>query len=290
MRLFRLYRVLSPRADLTFDPARQRARRVPKAVGSSDDSFSLGGTTGRRTFPWFRRRVIYEAHVKGLTKPPRRRRAHPPSAGTLFSRARHPPGRGSEHLEGGSAVTSIELPADPRLPPGPGFPAGEGAHQTTGATTTPAPFFYPAPEPRYMMPRRRQQRPCVIAHTRRLHGGEVSMVILDVVYKPHLRGRRASARRCPGAASTTPATTGLLPDDPRHCINDTGTGNTMNLSNARVLQMVMDSLRYWATSYRVDGFRFDLGVTLGARAARLRSRRGLLRRPCARTRSSRARS
>ena len=43
----------------------------------------------------------------------------------------------------------------------------------------------------------------------------------------------------------------------------TGTGNTLNLSHPRVLQMVMDSLRYWVTSFHVDGFRFDLGVTLG---------------------------
>ena len=49
----------------------------------------------------------------------------------------------------------------------------------------------------------------------------------------------------------------------RHCINDTGTGNTLNLSHPRVLQMVMDSLRYWVSSFHVDGFRFDLGVTLG---------------------------
>src|SRR5690606_7829576 len=46
-------------------------------------------------------------------------------------------------------------------------------------------------------------------------------------------------------------------------INDTGCGNTLNISHPRVLQMVMDSLRYWASAYRVDGFRFDLGVTLG---------------------------
>src|SRR5690606_27930967 len=55
----------------------------------------------------------------------------------------------------------------------------------------------------------------------------------------------------------------LLPGEERYYINDTGCGNTVNLSHPRVLQMVMDSLRYWAQSYRVDGFRFDLGVTLG---------------------------
>jgi glycogen operon protein len=54
-----------------------------------------------------------------------------------------------------------------------------------------------------------------------------------------------------------------LAENRRHTINDTGTGNTLNLSHPRTLQMVMDSLRYWAQTYRIDGFRFDLGLTLG---------------------------
>ncbi|MFX7938335.1 glycogen debranching enzyme, partial [Acinetobacter baumannii] len=48
----------------------------------------------------------------------------------------------------------------------------------------------------------------------------------------------------------------------RYYINDTGTGNTVNLSHQRVLQLVADSLRYWATDMRVDGFRFDLATIL----------------------------
>ena len=54
----------------------------------------------------------------------------------------------------------------------------------------------------------------------------------------------------------------LLPDEPRYYINDTGTGNTLNLSHPRVLQMVTDSLRYWVQEMHVDGFRFDLGTIL----------------------------
>jgi glycogen operon protein len=53
-----------------------------------------------------------------------------------------------------------------------------------------------------------------------------------------------------------------MPDEKRYYINDTGTGNTVNLSHPRVLQMVADSLRYWATEMRVDGFRFDLATIL----------------------------
>ena len=54
-----------------------------------------------------------------------------------------------------------------------------------------------------------------------------------------------------------------LPGESRYYINDTGTGNTVNTSHPRVLQMVTDSLRYWATEMHVDGFRFDLGTILG---------------------------
>src|SRR3546814_6730558 len=53
------------------------------------------------------------------------------------------------------------------------------------------------------------------------------------------------------------------PHQPRHYINETGTGNTLNVSHPSVLQMVMDSLRYWATEMGVDGFRFDLATILG---------------------------
>ncbi|CAH2794305.1 MAG: Limit dextrin alpha-1,6-maltotetraose-hydrolase (EC [Candidatus Burkholderia crenata] len=54
-----------------------------------------------------------------------------------------------------------------------------------------------------------------------------------------------------------------LPKDKRYYINDTGTGNTLNLSHPRVLQMVTDSLCYWVTEMNVDGFRFDFATILG---------------------------
>src|SRR5687767_9727987 len=54
----------------------------------------------------------------------------------------------------------------------------------------------------------------------------------------------------------------LMPDKKRYYINDTGTGNTLNLSHPMVIQMVCDSLRYWAEEMHVDGFRFDLGTIL----------------------------
>lgn len=55
----------------------------------------------------------------------------------------------------------------------------------------------------------------------------------------------------------------LQPEDKRFYINDTGCGNTINVLHPRVVQMIMDCLRYWATTMQVDGFRFDLAPVLG---------------------------
>ena len=109
---------------------------------------------------------------------------------------------------------------------------------------------------------------------RRLHAVGIE-VILDVVYNHTAEGSEIgptlSFRGLDNACYYR-----LVHDNPRHCINDTGTGNTLNLSHPRVLQMVMDSLRYWVTSFHVDGFRFDLGVTLGRQADGFQSRRTVL--------------
>jgi isoamylase len=86
-------------------------------------------------------------------------------------------------------------------------------------------------------------------------------VILDVVYNHTAEGNELgptlSLRGIDNASYYR-----LLPDDRRHYINDTGTGNTLNLSHQRVLQMVTDSLRYWVQEMHVDGFRFDLATIL----------------------------
>jgi isoamylase len=55
----------------------------------------------------------------------------------------------------------------------------------------------------------------------------------------------------------------LQPEDKRYYINDTGCGNTLNLMHPRVVQLIMDSLRYWSGAMQVDGFRFDLAPVLG---------------------------
>jgi isoamylase len=94
----------------------------------------------------------------------------------------------------------------------------------------------------------------------RLHHAGIE-VILDVVYNHTAEGNELgptlSFKGIDNASYYR-----LMPDNPRYYINDTGTGNTVNLSHQRVLQMVTDSLRYWVQEMHVDGFRFDLGTIL----------------------------
>src|SRR5207237_9298809 len=86
-------------------------------------------------------------------------------------------------------------------------------------------------------------------------------VLLDVVYNHTAEGNQMgptlSFRGIDNAAYYR-----LVPDNPRFYMDFTGTGNTLNLQHPRVLQLLMDSLRYWVLEMHVDGFRFDLAATL----------------------------
>src|SRR5690606_18181392 len=117
---------------------------------------------------------------------------------------------------------------------------------------------YFAPEPSYLSGGSLNEMRRAI---HQLHAAGIE-VILDVVYNHTAEeselGPTLSFRGLDNCSYYR-----LLPDRLRHCINDTGCGNTVNLSHPRVIQLVMDSLRYWMQSFHVDGFRFDLGVTLG---------------------------
>ncbi|QAU25338.1 glycogen debranching enzyme GlgX [Dyella sp. M7H15-1] len=116
-------------------------------------------------------------------------------------------------------------------------------------------FF--APHPRYMASNTITEFKEMVAH---LHDAGLE-VILDVVYNHTAEGNHLGPTL--SLRGIDNATYYRLADDPRLYINDTGTGNTLDLSHSRVLQTVMDSLRYWATEMRVDGFRFDLATILG---------------------------
>ncbi|WP_395942885.1 glycogen debranching protein GlgX [Brevundimonas sp.] len=237
------YRVGSSKADLSFD-RRDSAPAVPKSVVTSD-AFDWTGDVRPNT-PWSKT-VIYEAHVKGLTK--LLEEVSPPERGT-FAALSHP--RVIEHLQK-LGVTALELlPIHAFVQDR--FLQERGLSNYWGYNTLA--FF--APEARYMATGSADELRLAI---RRLHAAGIE-VILDVVYNHTAEGsemgQTMSLRGLDNATYYR-----LQDDNPRYCVNDTGTGNCLNMSKARVVQMVADSLRYWAESFRVDGFRFDLGVTLG---------------------------
>ncbi|WP_437222171.1 glycogen debranching protein GlgX [Planctomicrobium sp. SH661] len=93
-----------------------------------------------------------------------------------------------------------------------------------------------------------------------LHAAGIE-VILDVVYNHTAEGNHLgptlSFRGIDNAAYYK-----LSPEDPRYCMDFSGCGNSFNLRNPRVLQLIMDSLRYWVMEMHVDGFRFDLASSL----------------------------
>ena len=93
-----------------------------------------------------------------------------------------------------------------------------------------------------------------------LHAAGIE-VILDVVYNHTCEGNHMGpVLSWKGVDNSTYYR--LVQDDPQFYMDYTGTGNTLNVRNPQVLKMIMDSLRYWVTDMRVDGFRFDLAATL----------------------------
>ena len=237
------YRVQHPKADLTMD-RRDSATLVPKCV-VAQEHFDWG-TGGRPDTPW-ERTIIYEAHMKGVSmlRPDLPERARGTCAALCDPRF-------LEHLTR-LGVTTIELlPVHAFLQDH--FLVERGLRNYWGYNT----LAYFAPEAAYLGGGRTNELRRAV---RELHSAGFE-VVLDVVYNHTAEGNELgptlSWRGLDNASYYR-----LVPGEERYYINDTGCGNTVNLSHPRVLQMVMDSLRYWAESYRVDGFRFDLGVTLG---------------------------
>ena len=86
-------------------------------------------------------------------------------------------------------------------------------------------------------------------------------VILDVVYNHTGEGNHLGPMLS-FKGIDNPAYYRLMADNRRHYMDYTGTGNTLNMRHPHVLQLIMDSLRYWVIDMHVDGFRFDLAATL----------------------------
>ena len=237
------YRTGSAREDLSFD-RRDNARGMPKAV-VVDETFNWGRREARPGIPW-EDTIFYEAHVKGLTMA----RDDVPAGLRGTYRGLAAPAM-IDHLKR-LGVTSIELlPVhafvdDRRLVEM--KLTNYWGYNTLG-------FF--APEARYGADSPLDAFRTAVA---RLHDAGFE-VILDVVYNHTAEGNHLgptlSFRGIDNASYYW-----LMPDNARYYDDFTGCGSSLNLTHPRVLQMVMDSLRYWVEVCHVDGFRFDLATTL----------------------------
>ena len=231
--------------DLSFDE-RDSAPYMPKCV-VVDPNFDWKGQPRSRGVPWDQT-IIYEAHLRGFTRlhalvPPKQR-------GTYV-------GLGSRAVIDyvkSLGVTSIELLPihtfinDSQL-------LERGLSNYWGYNSIG--FF--APDPRYAF----EPEQCLKEFKEmvaRFHDAGLE-VILDVVYNHTAEGNEhgptLSFKGIDNASYYR-----LPPDNKRFYVNDTGTGNTLNLSHPGVIRMVTDSLRYWVNELHVDGFRFDLGTIL----------------------------
>ncbi|WP_372722519.1 glycogen debranching protein GlgX [Immundisolibacter sp.] len=236
------YRINHRRQDLSFD-RRDNAAGMPKCR-IIDPAFSWGNDRSPN-IDWHDM-VIYELHVRGFTM--RHPEVPPQLRGTYGGLATSPV---IEHLKR-LGVTTVELmPAhafvdDRHL-------VEKGLHNHWGYNSIG--FF--APEHRYSSSGGVSEFKTMV---KTLHSAGIE-VILDVVYNHTAEGNQLgptlSFRGIDNASYYR-----LMPDDPRYYMDFTGCGNTLNMQHPRVLQMIMDSLRYWVLEMHVDGFRFDLASAL----------------------------
>ncbi len=250
------YTIGDPDGDLSFDE-RDSAPFVPKSK-VIDPAFTWGEQPRIRV-PW-EHTVIYEAHLRGISM---RHPAVPDRHRGSCAGLTNPELLRHIRELGVSSVELLPVHAfvnDQHL-------LEKGMNNYWGYNSIG--FF--APHPAYLASGRISEFKEMVAH---LHDAGLEL-ILDVVYnhtaEGNERGPTLSMRGIDNASYYR-----LMPDERRYYINDSGTGNTLDLSHPCVLQMVTDSLRYWATEMRVDGFRFDLATILGRHAHGFDERHGFL--------------
>jgi isoamylase len=235
------YDPASPKLDLSFD-TRDSAPAVPKCRVVAP----FADKTGERALRIPRSHsVLYELHLRGFTM------RHPGVDETLRGTA-----AGLAHPKVLTYLRELGITAVELLPIHPfattRLQARNGLREYWGYN--PVNFF--AVEPRYLGSGSREE------FRRMVHAfHEVGIeVILDVVFnhtgEGDALGPTLSFRGIDNASYY------VLGSDKRRYADMTGCGNTLNLSHPRVMQMTMDSLRYWVEEMHVDGFRFDLAVSL----------------------------
>ena len=231
--------------DMTFDE-RDSSQFMPKCAVINPD-FDWKTERRHKNVSWDNT-IIYETHVKGFTK------AHPKVPEKLRGTYA---GLGTQDVIDyvkALGITAIELlPVHTFIDDG--YLVEKDMVNYWGYNSIG--FF--APDPRYAADPLNSLREFkeMVA---RFHDAGLE-VILDVVYNHTAEGNEKGATLSFKGIDNA-SYYRLLPDQKRFYINDTGTGNTLNLSHPRVMQMVTDSLRYWVEEMRVDGFRFDLGTIL----------------------------
>jgi isoamylase len=239
------YPLGAPEQDLARDD-RDSASAMPKGVVVADD-FDWSGDRRPET-PWHRS-VIYEVHVKGFTA--RHPEVPPELRGTYLGLASPP---ALEHLLR-LGVTAVELLPVQEFVDDP-FLRARGLTNYWGYSTLG--FF--APEQRYACGSRGEQVHEFRQMVKALHAAGIE-VILDVVYNHTAEGNHLGPTLSLKGLDN-PSYYRLVEDDPRHYWDSTGCGNSLNTTDPQALKLVMDSLRYWVDEMHVDGFRFDLAVTL----------------------------
>ncbi|WP_106814130.1 glycogen debranching protein GlgX [Microbacterium timonense] len=194
--------------------------------------------------------LIYEAHVRGLTK---LHPAVPEEIRGTYSAIAHP--AIIEHLQK-LGVTAIELMPVHQFV-NDSVLEEKGLSNYWGYNTIA--FF--APQNTYASSGQRgQQVQEFKAMVKSLHAAGIE-VILDVVYNHTAEGNHLGPTLSMRGIDNE-AYYRLEEDDKRYYTDYTGTGNSLNVGNPHTLQLIMDSLRYWVLEMHVDGFRFDLASTL----------------------------
>ena len=236
------YQLGSKDGDLSFD-RRDNARFMPKCQ-VVDTAFTWGEDRAPRV-EWHES-IVYEMHVRGFTM------RHPQvPEGLRGTFAGLSASAAVEYLQG-LGVTAVELlPVQAFLDDR--HLIDKGVANFWGYNT----LAYFAPEPRYLSSPNLWEFKTFVQI---LHEAGIE-VILDVVYNHTAEGNQMgptlSFRGIDNASYYH-----LVPGDERYYMDFTGCGNVFDLRHPRVLQLVMDSLRYWVEEMHVDGFRFDLATTL----------------------------